>query len=107
MAQDQPEDFVPAESIQVRFHWPDAFRPIAVSFVGLSRLNADVQLDLGHINYQRFAEYASRAEEGPTVLDVEVTHSAYLTMGGFLKLREDINRFYELLRRDGYVREDE
>lgn len=94
---DQQSQGRPVE-IKVKHRYPDDFTPAGISYVALSRVGADVQLDLGFMNIQQFAEQMEDPSRSNKSLDVKVAFSAYLTPNAFAKLHADVNRFYELMQ---------
>lgn len=105
MANDAASPAAPGElTLRARHHYPENFTPVGISYAGLSRINADVQLDLGFVNMQKTVDEVNRAGgSGERGVDVHIAFSAYLTPGAFIKLYEDVNHFYDLLRSQGML----
>jgi hypothetical protein len=90
-------------TVNARRRYPDQFAPAGISYVGLSRINADVQLDLGFANIAEMVEALQAADGLAPNVDVTVAFSAFLTPGAFLQLHREVNRFYEILTTQGFL----
>lgn len=99
-AKGQPEQV----EVQVNLHYPAGLAPAGISFVGLSRLGADVQLDLGYVNLHRLVQQLNDPETTAKVADVQVVFSAHLTPSAFLKLHSDVNVFYDQMKAAGVIK---
>lgn len=99
-------------AVKVKPIYPDVFQPIGVSFVGLARVGADVQMDLGQVNIKRVTERIEQmraAGKMPAELQVEmaVAVSAYLTPSAFIHLYREVNRFYSEMKKSGHILDDD
>lgn len=98
-------------TLKLKPHYPDEFKPIGVSFVGLSRVGPDIQMDLGQINLKRVTEQVAELRSTGRVVkeltvDMSVGVSAYLTPAAFLKLHQEVNRFYGEMKASGQIADD-